>query len=90
MSQDIEVDLELDLNSEDDTGLPWGFVDEASNPTRIREGSWIAVGSGTARAVAGRGHRRRHRPRAAATESRQPPSPPPRPRCRLRYQWADG
>ena len=52
MSQDIEVDLELDLNSEDDTGLPWGFVDEASNPTRIRDGSWIVVGSGTARAVA--------------------------------------
>ena len=45
-------DLELDLNSEDDTGLPRGFVDEADNPSRIREGAWIIVGSGTARAVA--------------------------------------
>lgn len=52
MSQDIEVDFELDLNSDDDTGLPWGFVDEATGPTRIRERSWIVVGSGTARAVA--------------------------------------
>ena len=41
-------DLELDLNSEDDTGLPWGFVDEADDPSRIREGAWIVVGSGTA------------------------------------------
>lgn len=46
------VDLELDLNSEDDTGLPWGFVDEAEDVSRIREGAWIVVGSGTARAVA--------------------------------------
>ena len=45
-------DLELDLNSEDDTGLPRGFVDEADNPSRIREGAWIIVGSGTACAVA--------------------------------------
>ncbi len=36
----------------DDTGLPWGFVDEADDPTRIREGMWIVVGPGTARAVA--------------------------------------
>jgi hypothetical protein len=46
------VDLELDLNSEDDTGLPWGFVDDAEDASRIREGAWIVVGSGTARAVA--------------------------------------
>jgi len=46
------VDLKLDLNSEDDTGLPWGFVDEATDPSRIHEGAWIVIGSGTARAVA--------------------------------------
>lgn len=45
---DTSVDLVLDLNSEDDTGLPWGFVDEAPDPARIREGAWIVVGSGTA------------------------------------------
>lgn len=48
---ETKVDLELDLNSEDDTGLPWGFVDEATDPSRIREGAWIIVGSGTARAA---------------------------------------
>jgi hypothetical protein len=48
----IRVDLTLDLNSEDDTGLPWGFVDEAAEPSLILEGAWIVVGSGTARAVA--------------------------------------
>jgi hypothetical protein len=47
-----DVDLELDLNSEDDTGLPWGFLDDARDPTAIEEGAWIVVGSGTARAVA--------------------------------------
>ena len=46
------VDLTVDLNSEDDTGLPWAFLDEASDPSAITEGSWILVGSGTARAVA--------------------------------------
>jgi len=49
---DIPVDLTLDLNSEDETGLPWGFVDEAADPALIQEGAWIVVGSGTARAVA--------------------------------------
>jgi len=47
-----DVDLELDLNSEDDTGLPWGFLDDARDPTSVKEGAWIVVGSGTARAVA--------------------------------------
>lgn len=47
-----DVDLELDLNSEDDTGLPWGFLDDARDPTAIKEGAWVVVGSGTARAVA--------------------------------------
>ncbi len=31
---------------------PLGFVDEAQDPSRIGEGAWIIVGSGTARAVA--------------------------------------
>ncbi len=29
-----------------------GIVDEAEDPSQIREGTWIAVGSGSARAVA--------------------------------------
>ncbi len=46
------VDLRVDLNTEDDTGLPWAFVDEAADPSRIYEGAWILVGSGSAHAVA--------------------------------------
>jgi hypothetical protein len=46
------VDLVVDLNSEDDSGLPWTFLDEAPDPTRIREGAWIIVGEGAVRAVA--------------------------------------
>jgi hypothetical protein len=47
-----EVDLVVDLNSEDESGLPWAFIDEASDPSIIVEGSWVVVGEGTARAVA--------------------------------------
>jgi hypothetical protein len=46
------VDLVVDLNSEDDSGLPWTFLDEAPDPARIREGAWIIVGEGAVRAVA--------------------------------------
>lgn len=46
------VDLVVDLGSEDDSGLPWTFLDEARDPTRIREGAWIVVGEGSVRAVA--------------------------------------
>ncbi len=46
------IDLPLDLASEDDTGLPWGFLDEAADQSRIREGAWIVVGSVAAHAVA--------------------------------------
>lgn len=46
------VDLVVDLNTEDDTGLPWAFLDDAPNPSTIVEGAWIVVGSGNTRAVA--------------------------------------
>lgn len=48
----LPIDLEVDLNSEDDTGLPWAFLDEARDPLLIREGAWIIVGPGEVRAVA--------------------------------------
>lgn len=48
----IAIDLEVDLNSEDDSGLPWGLLDQATAPSSIREGCWIVVGAGNARAVA--------------------------------------
>jgi hypothetical protein len=46
------VDLVVDLNSEDESGLPWTFLDEARDPGLIREGAWLVVGEGSARAVA--------------------------------------
>ena len=49
---DIAVDLKVDLNSEDDSGLPWGLLDEAKDPASIKEGGWIVVASVEAAAVA--------------------------------------
>src|ERR1035437_7515011 len=47
-----EVDLPVDLNSEDDTGLPWGFLDESRSPAKTTEGAWVIVGSASTQAVA--------------------------------------
>jgi hypothetical protein len=46
-----ELDLRVDL-TEDDTGLPWAFLRDVRDPSLIREGAWIIVGSGNVRAVA--------------------------------------
>ena len=47
-----ELDLRVDLNTEDDTGLPWAFLRDASDPAIVVEGAWLVVGSGKVRAVA--------------------------------------
>lgn len=47
-----EVDLVVDLNTMDDTGLPWAFLDDAPDTARVRPGHHVLVGSGAARAVA--------------------------------------
>ena len=47
-----DIDLRVDLNTEDDTGLPWAFRRDARDPSVIREGAWLVVGSGRTRAVA--------------------------------------
>lgn len=52
MMPQSDVDLVVDLNSEDESGLPWSFLDEARDPALIHEGAWIVVGEGSARAVA--------------------------------------
>lgn len=49
---DLPIDLTVDLNSEDDSGLPWTFVDEAADPSLVVEGAWLVVGQGAVRAVA--------------------------------------
>jgi hypothetical protein len=48
----IYVDLSVDLNTEGNTGLTWPFLNDARDPDLIRDGAWIVVGSGQARAVA--------------------------------------
>jgi len=46
------IDLTVDLNSEDESGLPWTFIDEARDRALVVEGAWLVVGEGSARAVA--------------------------------------
>ncbi len=48
----LEIDLFVDLNTEDDTGLPWTFIDEARDQSRIVPGRYVVVGAGSAVAVA--------------------------------------
>jgi hypothetical protein len=52
MAPQIELDLIVDLNTMDDTGLPWAFLDDAVHPTRLVPGAYVIVGSGEVRAVA--------------------------------------
>ena len=52
MTTAIQVDLSVDLNTMDETGLPWAFLDEAPDPSLIVAGHHIVVGSGAATAVA--------------------------------------
>jgi hypothetical protein len=48
----VVVDLPVDLGSEDDSGLPWGLLDEAQDILKMAEGAWIIVGSAHTQAVA--------------------------------------
>lgn len=50
MSMDIDIDI--DWNEEDDTGLPWTFIDDAVSRERIVPGAYVVAGRGTAIAVA--------------------------------------
>jgi hypothetical protein len=47
-----ELDLVVDLNSEDESGLLWTHLDEARHLELVREGAWLIVGEGNVRAVA--------------------------------------
>jgi hypothetical protein len=46
------IDLVIDLNTMDDTGLPWAFLDTAPNRERVVPGAYLIAGSGAAKAVA--------------------------------------
>jgi hypothetical protein len=39
------VDIAADLNSEDETGFVWTFLDEAPHPSIIRPGAVVVAGS---------------------------------------------
>ncbi len=46
------LNLFVDLNTEDETGLPWSLLTEAADPDLVVPGAHIVVGSGRVRAVA--------------------------------------
>ncbi len=48
----VELDLVVDLNTLDDSGLPWAFLDRAVHPERIQPGAYVVVGAGPVRAIA--------------------------------------
>ena len=52
MSESYRIDLPIDFQMEDETGLPWTFLREAPNPDLIIEGAWIVAGTPSAMAVA--------------------------------------
>lgn len=48
----VAIDMDIDWNTMDDTGLPWTFVGEAADPSKIVPGAYVVAGRGTAIAVA--------------------------------------
>ena len=52
LAKTMKVDLFVDLNTEDETGFPWTYLDQASNPAVVVPGRLIVVGAGTAVAIA--------------------------------------
>lgn len=72
------VDIAADLNSEDETGLVWTFVDEAPDPSIIRPGEVVVVGDVHAPVDVLRSQRQRLQ--------RRPPDPEQRAHLRLREQ----
>jgi hypothetical protein len=48
----MKIDLFVDLNTEDETGLPWTYLDQADDPSMVVVGRRIVVGAGNAVAVA--------------------------------------
>ena len=45
------IDLAADLNDEDDEGLGWSTLSDASDPARIRPGVMVVAGNSQAQAV---------------------------------------
>jgi hypothetical protein len=47
----FRVDISADLNTEDDTGHVWTFLDEARDPARIAPGALVVAGDEDTAAV---------------------------------------
>jgi hypothetical protein len=45
------VDIPADLNSEDETGFVWTFLDEAADPASITPGRFVTAGSSQSMAI---------------------------------------
>jgi len=41
----MRIDIAADLNTEDETGFVWTFLDEATDPSMIRSGEVVVAGS---------------------------------------------
>ena len=48
----MKIDLFVDLNTEDETGLPWTYLGQAADPSLVVPGRLLVVGAGSAVAVA--------------------------------------
>ena len=48
----MKIDLFVDLNTEDETGLPWTYLDQANDQSVVVPGRLIVVGAGSAIAIA--------------------------------------
>lgn len=48
----MNIDLFVDLNTEDETGFPWTYLDQATDPTKVVPGRVLVVGAGSAVAFA--------------------------------------
>jgi hypothetical protein len=48
----MNIELFVDLNTEDETGLPWTYLDQAVDPSVVVPGRLILVGAGSAVAIA--------------------------------------
>lgn len=51
MTTTTRIDLPIDFNTMDETGMPWTFLDEAADPSQIVPGAHVIAGSGDVRAV---------------------------------------
>lgn len=45
------IDIYVDWNTQDDSGLPWTLLDQATDPSRIKPGAFVVAGHDDAIAV---------------------------------------